>query len=151
MKKAIIIVVVIAVVILGGLILLSRSQPQIQQAAQNARVAATDASMKSLTSQLMVMVLQYDQSDKTGKPFIENQNNVSAVNALLAQFKQQRGVDVAYSIRASQNNDVVKIMAQGATNFYCADTVQPTPAVVTVTVSGDNFTSLTDCTGQPLK
>jgi len=151
MKKAIIIVVIVALVILAGLVLLNKSQPAIQQAAQNARGAATDASMKSLTSQLMVMVLQYDQSDKTGKPFIENQANVSAVNTLLSQFKQQRSLDVTYSIRASQNNDVVKTMITGATSFYCSDTVQPTPAVLTVAVAGDNFNSLTDCTGQTLK
>ena len=151
MKKAIIIVVVIALVILGAFVLLNKSQPQIQQAAQNASAAATDASMKATTAQLMVMVGQYYLNDKTGVPFEKNQTEMADAQSLVAQLQAQRGITASYSVESTENNYATKTMIAGASSFYCADSVQPTPDVLVVPVSGNNFTSSTDCTGQPLK
>jgi hypothetical protein len=83
--------------------------------------------------------------------------NVTRLNALLGQYDQRNNVTVTSSILSSTSNDVVKLMIAGANTFYCADTLSGNSAVVTAPYTefmgggGDNFTSLTDCSGQPLK
>jgi len=152
MKKAIIIVVVIAVVILVGIVLLgSTAQPQLQQAIQTTSAAATDAQMKAVTAQLMVAVGQYYMSGNATTSFENNQANITAVNNLFTQLKAQKSIDATYSIHSTANNFVAKTMITGASSFYCADSVSSSAAVVMVPVSGSNFTSATDCSGQPLK
>ena len=154
MKKAITIIGIVALFVIIVLVCVDvfspQSLPALQQAAQNDRDLATDARMKSLTAQVMVMVLKYDQSDTTNTPFIKVEANVTALNALLAQFKKQNGIDVASSIFSSDSDDVVRLKIIGANDFYCDDTVQANPDVTSIPVSGDNFTSNTDCAGKSL-
>ena len=151
MKKAIIIVVVIAVVILGGLVLLSKSQPKIDQTIVDLKTKQADVLMKATTAQIMVMVGQYYLNDKNTVVFEKNPASTSRVQNLLTQLKTNRGIDAAYSVKSTSNEFVVKTMSTGSDVFYCGDTSRATPDVIVVPISSDNFTSATDCAGQPLR
>ena len=160
MKKSIIIVTVIGLFILGVLIwgtqmsspggTLDKTTDSLQAVKTANMEKLKDAVLKSAILDLALMVDDYYQKNE-GKTFFEKEgNNINQVNNYLATIKNERGIEIEYSIHSTNTNYVIKTRIKNANSFYCLDTVSQSvePKIIE---SVSNFTSVADCSGTGLK
>jgi hypothetical protein len=147
MKKLIIAAILVIVLVLIGFAVIRLTSQGVTQSIPS----GSDVKMKATTGQIMLMIYQRGYGIKGVTAFEDNPSYMALVNTLLAKLRTDSGIDATSSIKSSDHSFVVKLMVNGAKEFYCGDTVHQQSGIVVVPINGDNFISSTDCTGEPLK
>jgi hypothetical protein len=148
MKKILTIVVVIVVVVIIGFVVV---KPRFQGTNTSDQKNLVDNKMKIATGQIVLMIYQRGYGIKGVTAFENNPSYMALVTNLLEQLKKTYRIDATSSIKSSDHNFVVRLMVNGAQEFYCGDATNKESSVIVVPTNDGNFISATDCLGNPLK
>lgn len=147
MKKPLVIAVIVAVVILGALILISRSKPDLQNAINEAKSSAVEASMRAFVAATMTDMAQYYSNEKNTAKYYSNPANKQVLDTKLAELNSKYPGNYSYKIYDEKENASVKAAEMTSGTYVCIDSL----TVKSITISADEFAKSTDCAGQVLK
>lgn len=154
MRKSIFIVVGIGLIILLLFILgtrfLESRKSELNSAAQEARMKADDAAIKSKILELsLVLEDWYDQNGKSYANFTGYQPNNDNVQNSIDTLGREKSIQLNYFIASTKEHYVVRVESLDQRKLYCIDSSSPNVSEST-SLAEEVFRSKTNCNGKSL-